>query len=172
MQDLEILEPEISEETAQEHNEDEKPFIMEDDETGDREEPLERRTLVVTLRVAAPEENSDAQRSVTSADFWKEQQDVVTLNGVESHEYTVMDDGTSDLTPGDPITSRRTLDFVEDLLTSQQESSMDIDYETVAKAWITREVHEELEESPLGISPGLQDVFDEWLVPKTPEQAS
>ena len=173
MQGQETFDPEISdEEKVQEQNDFGQVSVTEDDEIGDGEEPSERRTLVVTLRVAAPEEKSDAQGSVALADIPREQQDVVILSGVESQGYTVMDDRNPDLGAEDPITSRRTLDFVEDLLTSRQESSMDIDYETVANAWNSRGVHEQPRVSLLRISPGLQEVFDEWLVPKTPEQAS
>lgn len=166
------LQAEISDEETIREQSNGQTSDGEDDETDEQEEPLERRTLIVTLKVAAPEENSEAQRLVASADLWKEQQGVVILNRVESQGYTVMDDGTSALTPGDPITSRRTLDFVEDLLTSRQESSMNTQYETVANAWTCGGIDEEPQESPLTISPGLQNIFDEWLVSKTPEQAS
>ena len=172
MQSQEMFGPELSDEEAfQEQHEIGQTSVIEDDEIDDQEEPRERRTLVVTLRVAAPEERSDAQISVTSVDQWKEQQEVIITGVVEPEEHTVMEDGTSDLSPGDPITSRRTLDFVEDLLTPPQTIPMEIDYETVANAWDSRIVHAEPQESPLTIPPGLQGEFDEWLVPKTPEQA-
>ena len=121
-------------EVVQEQNENRRSNVVDDDETDDQGEPTERPTLVVTLKVAAPQERNDAQRSVASADLRKEQQDIVLLDGVEPEEYTVMDDGTSDLSLGDPITSRRTLDFVEDLLTPLQTLPMDIDYQTIADA--------------------------------------
>lgn len=41
--------------------------------------------------------------------------------------------GTFDLSPRDPITSRRTLEFVEDLLTPLQTVPMDSDHETTAE---------------------------------------
>lgn len=170
MQSQEIFEPELSDEDAvHEQHEHGQISVPEDDEIVDQEEPRERRTLVVTLRVAAPEERSDAQGSVASADLWKEQQEVVMTDMVGPEENTVMDDGTSDLSPDDPTTSRRTLDFVEDLLTPPQTIPMEIDYETIAIAWDSRRVHEEPLESPMTISQGE---FDEWLVPETPEQAS
>ena len=173
MQTQEVFGPELSDEEAfQEQHEMGQTSVVEDDEVDDQEEPRERRTLVVTLRVAAPEERSNAQISVTSVDLWKEQQEVIITGVIGPEEQTVIEDGTSDLSPGDPITSRRTLDFVEDLLTPPQTIPMEIDYETVAKAWDSRVVHAEPQESPLTISPGLQGEFDKWLVPKTPEQAS
>ena len=159
-------------EVVQEQNENRQSNVVDDDETDDQGEPTERPTLVVTLKVAAPQERNDAQRSVASADLRKEQQDIVLLDGVEPEEYTVMDDGTSDLSLGDPITSRRTLDFVEDLLTPLQTLPMDIDYQTIADAWDSRSGHEEPQESPATVSPVLQDVFGEWSVPMTSEQAS
>ena len=173
MQGQAMFEPELSDERAvHEQYEQGQISVPEDDETDGQEEPIERRTLVVTLRVAAPEERSDAQRPVASVDLWKEQQDVIITGVVGPGEHTVMDDGTSDLSPDDPITSRRTLDFVEDLLTPLQTIPMEIDYETVANAWDSRRVHEEPPESPWTISPGLQGEFDEWLVPKTDSRAS
>lgn len=172
MQSQEMFRPELSDKEAfQEQHQNGQTSVTEDDEIDDQEEPRERRTLVVTLRVAAPEGRSDAQRSVASADLWKEQQEVAIPDVVGPEEHTVMDDGISE-SPGDPITSRRTLDFVEDLLTPLQTIPMEIDYETIANAWDSRGVSEEPQESPLTISPGLQHEFDEWLVPETPEQAS
>ena len=48
--------------------------------------------------------------------------------------------GTFDLSPRNPITSRRTLGFVEDLLTPLQTVPMDSDHETTAEARDSRTV--------------------------------
>lgn len=48
--------------------------------------------------------------------------------------------GTFDLSPRDPITSRRTLEFVEDLLTPLQMVPMDSDHETTAEVRDSRTV--------------------------------
>lgn len=211
MQGHDMFGPEISddEEAAQAQDENKQRSVVGYDETDDQEEPQERRTLIVTLRVAAPEGGDDALRFMAPADLSKEQQAVVTLDGVAPEEYTVMndddepapgeeidnqslvalanhakeqqdvvilgetapeeyttmDDGTSDLTPGDPITSRRTFDLVEDLSTPLQTISLDAD------AWDFK-AQTQPEESPWTTSPKLQNVFDEWLVPRTPKQTS
>ncbi len=49
---------------------------------------------------------------------------------------------------------------------------MAIDYQTTGNAWDSREVREQPQESQLTFSGRLQDIFDEWLVPGTPDQAS
>ena len=170
----EIFKPENSDddETVQEQDENGQTSGTGDVETDDQEEQIEPRTLIVTFRVGAPEEENDAQESVALADLPKEQQDVMILDRAAPEEYTTMDEGISDLTPGDPITSRRTLDFVEDLVNPMQAIPMDIDYETIANAWDSRDVQKQREVSPLMASRGLHNVFDKWLVPMIPEQAS
>ncbi len=115
--------PEISDVAAQEQDESEQRSVTGGDRTDDQEEPMKSRTPVVTLRVAAPEEGNDDQRSETLADLPKEQQGITRLEEATPEEDTIMDDGTSDLTPGDPITSRRTLDFVEDLVNLSADDS-------------------------------------------------
>lgn len=177
MRGEEMCGPEISDVAAQEQDESEQRSVTGGDRTDDQEEPMKSRTPVVTLRVAAPEEGIDDQRSVTLADLPKEQQGITRLEEATPEEDTIMDDGTSDLTPGDPITSRRTLDFVEDLVNPLQTIPMAIDYQVMGNAWDSREVRErEVREQPkepqLTFSGRLQDIFDEWLVPGTPEQAS
>ncbi|KAF6218463.1 hypothetical protein HO133_005812 [Letharia lupina] len=174
MRGQETFGPEIldEEEAAQEQDGNLQSSVAGGDEKDVQEKPIEQRTLITTLKVAAPEVRNNAQRLVALADLSKEQQAVGEFDGAALEEYTVMDEGISDLSPGDPITSRRTLDFVEDLLTPLQTIPLEIDYETIANAWDSRRVQQQPEESPTTTSPGLQDVFDEWLVPKTPEQAS
>ena len=122
--------------------------------------------------LCAAEDGNDAHRSATLADPPKEQQGIAILIEATPEEDTIMDDGTSDLTPGDPITSRRTLDFVEDLVKPLETIPVEIDYQMIGNAWGSREVREQPKESQLTVSQGLQDMFDEWLVPRSPEQAS
>ena len=170
-QGQETSEPETSDndnatKEPQEPDDDVQTPVMDDDETDDREEPTERRSLIITVKVGTPEERNDAPRSVALADVPKEQQDVVLLDRAAPEGYTTMDNGISDLSPNDPITSRRTLDFVEDLITGPQTIPMEIDYETFGNAWDSRGMEEEPDEAQ------MQSVFDEWLVPNTPEQAS
>lgn len=174
MRGQETFGPEIldEEEAAQEQDGNLQSSVAGGDEKDVQEKPIEQRTLITTLKVAAPEVRNNAQRLVALAGLSKEQQAVGEPDGAALQEYTVMDEGISNLSPGDPITSRRTLDFVEDLLTPLQTIPLEIDYETIANAWDSRRVQQQPEESPTTTSPGLQDVFDEWLVPKTPEQAS
>lgn len=150
----------------------EQASVTGNNEKDDKEGPKERRTLIISLRVAAPEERSDAQRSVAPVDHPQEQQDIVILNGVAPEEHTMMDEEISHPSPRDPITSRRTLDFVEDLINPLQAHSLEIDYDTIANALASRGMQELPEEPPSTTSQGLQSLFDEWLVPNTPEQAS
>ena len=150
----------------QEPDDDVQTSVMDDDETHDREEPIERRSLIITVKVETPEERNDAPRSVALADVSKGQQDVVLLDRAAPEGYTTMGNGISDPRPDDPITSRRTLDFVEDLITGPQTIPMEIDYETIGNAWGSRGMQEQPDEAQ------MQRVFDEWLVPNTPEQAS
>lgn len=174
MRGQDIFGPEISDDddAVQEQDENGQTSGTDDDETDGKEEQIEPRTLIVTFRVGAPEEGNDIQRSVALADLPKEQQNVEILDGAAPEESTMMDEGISDLTPGDPITSRRTLDFVEELVNPMQTIPMDIDHETIANAWDSRDVQDQHEVSPLAASRGLQNVFDTWLVPRIPEQAS
>ncbi len=72
----------------------------------------------------------------------------------------------SPLSPRDPVTSRRTLEFVEDLLTPPQTFPMDIDYDTIADAW---DSGAERQQPEVSSSPELENILDEWLVPKAPE---
>lgn len=165
--------PEIPDEPAtQEQDGMGQNSVTDDAEIDDEEEPVERRTLIITLKVAAPKGGVDTQRPMALAITHKEQQDIVILDGAAEDEYTMMDEAISDLSPCDPITSRRTLDFVEDVVTPLRTIPMDIGYETIANAWDSRGVHEEPEELPSTTSPGLQSVFDEWLVTSTTEHGT
>ena len=78
------------------------------------------------------------------------------------------DQEASHLSPKDPVTSRRTAEFVNDLLTPPQALPMNIDYDTIAEAWDSRAVHQQPEVSPSPTSPDEQNVFDEWLAPNAP----
>ena len=172
MQGEETCGPEISDVAAKEQDENEQRSVTGGDRTDDQKEPMKSRTPVVSLKVAVPEEGNDDQRSVTLADLPKKQQGIAILDEATPEEDTIMDDGISDLTPGDPITSRQTLEFVEDLVNSAQTIPMAIDYQMMGTAWDSREVREQPKESQLTVSRGLQDMFDEWLIPMTPEEAS
>ncbi|CAF9918369.1 MAG: hypothetical protein ALECFALPRED_000660 [Alectoria fallacina] len=174
MRGQETLEPETSDdkEAAQEQIEDDQTSVTDDDEIDDQKEAIELSPLIITLRVAAPEERNDARRPVAFAALPQEQQGVLMFNGPVPEENTMMDEGISDPSPGDPSTSRRTLDLVEDLINPLQTHLLEIDYEVIANAIASRGLLEQPDEPPLTTSPGLQSVFDEWLVPSIPKQAS
>ena len=72
-------------------------------------------------------------------------------------------DGRFSMDTGDPITSRQTVEFVEDLVNSQQAESETTDLGTL---------QQQPEETSYSIMPGLQGIADEWLVPMTPEEAA
>ena len=153
------------EEVAQEQDGHGQTPIASGDEKDDQEEAMERRTLIIAPEVAASAKKNDTQESDAIASSPKEQQDIEILHGTMLEQHIMMDDGIHDLDPGDPITSRRTLDLVEDLLTPLQTTP-------TAKAWNSRAVQEQPEDSLLTTSSVLQDAFDEVLAPMTPEQAS
>lgn len=146
------------------------PFVAGGDATSDQKEQMEQCASTIISRVATPEEGKDAQKSVALADLPREQQDVFDRRAPE--EISIMSDRIFSLTSGDPITSRYTLDFAEDLVSPLQIIPMEVDYETIANAWDPEGMQGQREESQLTTSPGLQNVFEEWLVAKTPEQAS
>ena len=158
------------EEVTQEQDGDKVPALADIDEMGIPD--VAHHTSLMTPGVTAAGERVDAQKSVAPEYHLEKQQDVETLDGGLVEEYIMMDDGTSDLSPGDPITSKRTLDFVHDLLTPEQTLPMEISYETIAHAWDSRAVQQQPDMPPSTHSPELQSVFDEWLVPEQPEQAS
>ena len=138
--------------------------VVNGDENDDQEES--------TFNVKVPANEYNAQRLEASAEPPYVQRDVEKVDEPALHHYNMLDDGTSDLSPGDPITSRRTLDFVEDLLTPLQSTPKETVYETTANAWDYRAAQQQPDESSSATSPGLQKVFDEWLAPLAPEQAS
>ena len=160
---------------ATQERDDDQISIPGDDHAGDQEEPPERQTLIMTFKTAAPE-TDNAQRSVAVADPAKEQQAVVVLDRAAREKPTMMDDGTSDLSPGDPITSRRTLDYVEDfsdlspgdLITMSRtlDSVKDLVNPPQTNAWNSNRMQEQPAERTSTTSPGLQSIFDEWLVPE------
>lgn len=174
MRGQESFGPETSddEEAAQEQSEYDQTSVTDDDKIDDQKEAIEPCTLIITLRVVAPEERNDARRSVAFAALSQEQQGVVIFDGPAPEENTMMDEGISNPSPGDRSTSRRTLDLVEDLIDPLQTHSLETDYEVIANALASRGMLEQPEEPPSTTSPGLQSVFDEWLVPSTPKQAS
>ena len=155
----------FEEEAAQEQDGNGQTPIASGDEKDDQEEATDQRTLIIAPEVAASAMKNDTQKSYALASSPKEQQDVEILHGTTLEQPIMMDDGIHDLTPGDPITSRRTLDFVEDLLTPLQTIPM-------ANAGNAKAVKQQAEEPLFTTSSGLQDEFDEVLAPMTPEQAA
>ena len=212
MQGQDMFESEIlhDEKAVQEQDRNKQTSVVGYDKTEDQEEPRERRTLIITLRVAAAKEGHDAvrsmaladlsneqqavvipgeyimmtdgdkstpgeescdQRSVDLADQFQEQEDVAIVDGAALEDSTMMNDRTFDLTPSFPIISRRTLDLVEDLSTSLQTIPMEIDYKTIANAWDSQ-AQAQPEESSWTTSPKSQNMFGEWLVPRTAKKTS
>lgn len=137
---------------------------MSGDEKDDQNDPTGRRAPITTsnikVQVEVPANEYNAQRLEASTEPHKVQQNVEIR-----HEPAYP-------SPGDPITSRRTLEFVEDLLTPLQSFPMETVYEKSAKTWDYRAIQQQPDESSLTTSPGLQDVFDEWLAPMGDENAS
>ena len=150
--------------------------VVSGDEKDNQDEPTGRRAPITTFNVKVPAEvpahDYNAQRLEASTGPPKVQQDVEILHEPALHQYDAIDDGTSDPNPGDSITSRRTLEFVEDLLTPLQSIPMETIYETTANAWNYGAVQQQPDESSLATSPGSQNVFDEWLAPMGDENDS
>ena len=136
--------------------------------TDHQDQPTERYTILTTLRATAPADQSDAQISVvfTESSQEQDQEDAKSREAALDNYTKRTDDGTYNPCPNDPITSERTLDFVEDLLTPLQTVPMNIRCKTTE---IARDCGDE---SLLTTSSELQNIFDEWLVPMAPEWAS
>lgn len=138
--------------------------VVSSDEKDNQDDPTGRRAPITTSKTKVPVEvpanEYNAQRLEASTEPHKVQQNVEIR-----HEPAYP-------SPGDPITSRRTLEFVEDLLTPLQSIPMETVYEKSAKTWDHRAIQQQPDESSLTTSPGLQDVFDEWLAPMGDENAS
>ena len=162
----ETSEPEVWKhgEEAREQDGHGEPSVVNGDETNGQEEPTERRVPITNIGINGLIKEKEAQRSLTSTGPPEEQKNVETLIETAPEQYTMIDEGDSDMSLGDPITSRRTLDFVEDVLTPMQTTPMEIAYETIANAWDHRAVQQQSDWSSSTTSPGLQDIFDEWLV--------
>lgn len=180
-------EPKLSdnEAVAQGPNDIKHPHITNDHERNDQEGPTEQRTGVSDSTPEDPEVSENEEAAQAQND---NRQPNITNNSstFDQEEPTERRTGVSDFIPGDPITSRRalafipgdpitsrrTLDFLEDSVTPLQAFPMEIDYEIIANAWDSRRVKEQPKEPPQTTSPEMQSIFDEWLVPGTPEQGS
>ena len=134
----------------------------------------ERRNIphILTLTAAADQQN--AQKSVVSTESFQEQEEEehedeeLTCEASRDINSSLTDDRPSDLDSGDPITSKRTFDLVEDLLTPLPTVPMDVSYETIAKACNCRVGARPADGVVLTFSPEEQAMFDEWLVPMSP----
>ena len=141
---------------------------------GDREDhqdrATKRRTVLTNLRVAPAADQGDAQRSAVFTESSQEQdQEDETPREAALETYTRRTHAsTFNPSPSDPITSERTLDFVEDLLTPLQTVPMDISSKSIANAWDSGAAPQRSDDSLPTTSPELQSIFDEWLVPITP----
>ena len=131
------------------------------------DQTTERHTMMPPLKVAAHTHQNPAPSSVLSTDSSQQQdQQDATPHEVPLDTYTKRtDDSTSD-----PITSKRTLEFIEDLLTPLQTVPMDISYNIVENACDFRAAPQRADDWLVPISREMQKIFDEWLVPMTPEE--
>ena len=157
--------------------------IASSNQTDDQDQTTERQTTSHSLNATATADLHDTQRSVVSTESFQEQeqQEHESFQEQAQREYEevfceshlentnrLTNERTSNPSPGDPITSQRTLDLVEDLLTPLQTVPMDISYETIAKACNSRVGPRPADGSVLTFSPEEQAMFDEWLVPMSP----
>ena len=137
--------------------------------TDERDKATKRRA-VIAPREAALTQKSDEKTPEDSAKNPNKQQKDGILHEASPQEHTMLAGGLSDLNPNDPITSRSTLEYVEDLLTPLQTTSIEISYNTMAAALRYTAAPQNFDDPSSTVSPGLQDVFDEWLVSEVPDQ--
>lgn len=131
------------------------------------DKPTKRHALTTALKAAAHTHQNAPQKPLVSTESPQNQnqQDATSHEApLETHTKRTDDDNP---TPTDPITSKRTLDFIEDLLTPLQTVPMDISYNIVENACDSRAAPDDW---LLPTSREEQKIFDEWLVPMTPEE--
>ena len=143
-------------------------------QTDHQDQTTEQCTMLTTLRATAPADQIDAQISVVFTEPLQEQdqEDAKSREAALENCTKRTDDSTYNPSPSDPITSERTLDFIEDLLTPLQTVPMNILCKTTEIARGCGAVSKQADESLLTTSSELQNIFDGWLVPMTPEWAS
>ena len=147
--------------------------IASSNQTDHQDQTTERQTISHFLEATATADLHDTQRSLVSTETFQEQaqreyEEVFGEAPLLENTDRLTNDRTSNPCPGDPITSQRTLDLVEDLLTPLQTVPMDISYETIAEACNSRVGPRPADGSVLTFSPEEQAMFDEWLVPMSP----
>ena len=136
----------------------------------DERDKATKRHAVITPREAASTQKSNEKTPVDSAKNPNKQRNDGILHEAGPQEHTMLAGGLSDLNPNDPITSRSTLEYVEDLLTPLQTTSIEISYNTMAAALRYTAAPQNFDDPSSTVSPGWQDIFDEWLVSEVPDQ--
>ena len=165
------LETSKHEEATQKQDGNRQIPIAKGDRTDHQDRATEPRTVLTNHRVAPAADQRDAQRSAVFTGSSQEQdQEDGTPREAALETYTKRTHAsTFNPSPSDPITSERTLDFVEDLLTPLQTVPMDISSKSIANAWDSRAAPQQVDDSLPATSLELQSIFDEWLVSMTPE---
>ena len=110
--------------------------IAKGDPTDHQDRATERRTTLTTPRIAPPAHQNNAHVSIllTKPSQAQDREDIKSREAAAENSNKRPDDSTNNPTPSDPITSKRTLDFINDLLTPLQTVPTEFTYETLANA--------------------------------------